>query len=149
MLQNVTCFEEFSPGQQLTSGGRTVTETDIVNFAGLSGDWYPLHTDEEYAAKTPPFFRRIAHGMLVLSLASGMINIPTGLLVAFYGIDKLRFTNPTFIGDTLRVELTVLKTEKKDFGGLVTLEQKVLNQRHELVLKAIMRVLFRSKEDSC
>ncbi|MBS4020988.1 MAG: MaoC family dehydratase N-terminal domain-containing protein [Dethiobacter sp.] len=147
MLANINYFEDFSPGMTFTSHGRTVTEADIVNFAGITGDWYPLHTDEEYASKTPPFYRRIAHGMLVLSIASGSIFIPLRLLIAFYGIDKLRFVNPAFIGDTIRTALTVQEIEKKDFGGLVTFEKNVLNQRNELVVKAIIKVLFRSKED--
>ncbi|TDA68014.1 MAG: hypothetical protein D9V47_08885 [Clostridia bacterium] len=66
-------FEDFAPGQEFLTARRTVTETDIVNFAGLSGDFNPLHTDEEYA-KTTPFGRRIAHGLLISSISSGLQN---------------------------------------------------------------------------
>lgn len=147
MLQSFVCFEDFSVGMRLSSHGRTVTESDIVNFAGISGDWYPLHTDEEYAAKMPPFYRRVAHGMLVLSIATGLLYIPVGLLIAFYGIEKLRFVSPTFIGDTLNQELTVLELEKKELGGLVVFEQNIFNQRGELVVKAVIKVLLKSNAD--
>lgn len=90
-------FEDYEIGSKFVTSARTVTETDIVNFAGLSGDWFPLHTDEEYARKTV-FKGRVAHGMLTLSIASGLL-VRSGLvfpesLIAFYGMDKVRFTAP-------------------------------------------------------
>ena len=130
-------FEDFTPGRVSRSRGRTITEADIVNFAGLSGDFIELHTNEEYA-KAGPFGQRIAHGLLVLSISSGLmtqVGEITDTVVAFYGIDKLRFTRPVFAGDTVRVEKAVVELAPKGPGrGLVTFETKVLNQSGEPVL---------------
>src|SRR5579872_6054435 len=108
-------FEDYAIGDVATSRSRTITETDIVNFAGLSGDFVELHMSEEYA-REGPFGRRIAHGLLVLSISSGLMvqmGQTTDTVIAFYGIDRLRFTKPTFIGDTVRVEKEVLAAERK------------------------------------
>ncbi len=87
-------YEDFEVGYVDTTRARTITEADIVNFAAFSGDWYPLHTDVEYAKKGP-FGERIAHGMLVLSVAVGLMPLYEMAIVAFYGMDKVRFTAPT------------------------------------------------------
>ena len=95
-------FEDFAVGHKTISRSRTITEADIVNFAGLSGDFIELHMSEEWAGKGP-FGKRIAHGLLVLSVSSGLtvqLGQTTDTVIAFYGIDRLRFTKPTFIGDT-------------------------------------------------
>lgn len=139
-------YEELEVGSVWRSRGRSITEADIVMFAALSGDWYPLHTDKEWAAQTS-FGQRIAHGLLVLSVASGLMSIEPGVVVAFYGIDKLRFTAPTFIGDTIHTELTV--QAKEDRGpdmGVVTFRNEVKNQRNETVMVATMKVLMRRKQ---
>ncbi|MGB9905590.1 MAG: MaoC/PaaZ C-terminal domain-containing protein, partial [Desulfotomaculales bacterium] len=96
-------YDELEVGAKTRSRGRTITETDIVLFSAFSGDWYPLHTDIEYASQTP-FKQRIAHGLLVLSVASGLITINPDVVYAFYGMESVRFFHPTFIGDTLYVE---------------------------------------------
>jgi 3-hydroxybutyryl-CoA dehydratase len=135
-------FNDYEVGETWRSKGRTITEADIVNFASLSGDWYPLHTDKEYAKQTP-FKQRIAHGMLVLSAASGLLLFETGVVVAFYGIENLRFVKPTFIGDTIHVEMTV--TELKDKGngtGVVSARQEVKKQTGETVVISTMKVLL-------
>jgi 3-hydroxybutyryl-CoA dehydratase len=129
-------FEDFEIGHVSRSRGRTITEADIVNFAGLSGDFVELHTNEEFA-RTGPFGRRIAHGLLILSISSGLMvqmgqTIDT--VVAFYGIDRLRFVRPVFIGDTVRVEKKVVERQDKEKGGVVTFETSVLNQNNEPVL---------------
>jgi acyl dehydratase len=129
-------FEDFSAGQEYASRGRTVTEADIVNFAGLSGDFVELHTNEEYA-RQGPFGRRIAHGLLTLAISSGLMvrmNLTTDTVVAFYGIDKLRFTRPVFPGDTIRVLKRVIAAQDKEKAGVVTFDTTVLNQRNEAVL---------------
>jgi len=129
-------FEDFEIGHVSRSRGRTITEADIVNFAGLSGDFVELHTNEEFA-KAGPFGRRIAHGLLVLSISSGLMvqmGQTTDTVVAFYGIDRLRFVRPTFIGDTVRVEKKVVDRQDKEKGGVVTFETSVLNQNGEPVL---------------
>jgi acyl dehydratase len=136
-------YDELEVGMKWKSRGRTITEADIVLFAAFTGDWYPLHTDKEYAAQTP-FGQRIAHGMLVLSVASGLMQIAPGVVVAFYGIDRVRFTAPTFIGDTLHVEMEVL--EKNDRGpdqGVVTFRFDVFNQRGEKpCTSAVLKILL-------
>ncbi len=129
-------YEDFPIGQQHVTRGRTITEADIVNFAGLSGDFVELHTNEEYAKKGP-FGRRIAHGLLTLSISSGLMvqmNLVTDTVVAFYGIDKLRFTKPVYAGDTIRVTKKVVEAMEKGKVGVITFETSVHNQNGELVL---------------
>jgi acyl dehydratase len=129
-------FEDIQVGDEYLSPGRTVTETDIVAFAGLSGDYNVLHTDAEFM-KTSIFGERIAHGLLGLSMASGLgtraIARPFATL-AFLGL-RWRFKGPIKIGDTIKVRLKVIakrETSKPD-RGIVTIQRHVLNQRGELV----------------
>jgi 3-hydroxybutyryl-CoA dehydratase len=130
-------FEDFNAGVEHVTRGRTITESDIMSFAGLSGDFTELHTNEEYA-RQGPFGRRIAHGLLTLAISSGLMvrmNLTTDTVVAFYGIDKLRFVKPVFIGDTIHVRKTVVDTMAKSaVMGVVTFDTTVLNQRGETVL---------------
>ena len=135
-------FSDFQLGDKIVTRGRTVTEADIVNFAAFSGDWYPLHTDIEYAKKAQ-FGERIAHGMLVLSVASGLMPLYDMAIVAFYGMDKVRFLSPTKIGDTIHVELEVAdKQDKGEHSGVVSLNQSIKNQRGEDVAISIMKLLI-------
>jgi len=130
-------FEDFSPGVEHTTRGRTITNSAITGFAGLSGDFIELHTNEEYARQSP-FGRRIAHGLLTLSISTGLMtqmNLITDTVVAFYGIDKLRFVKPVFIGDTIHVKKKVIDAfSKSETAGVVTFETSVLNQNGEPVL---------------
>ncbi len=128
-------YEDFSIGQVFETPARTITEADIVNFAGVSGDFYSLHTDEIFASKTI-FGGRVAHGLLTISIVTGLwmrLGIFEGSLIAFYGIDRLRFVKPVKIGDTIRVRLTVIDKRLKDNNGLVTIKNEVYNQKNELV----------------
>jgi 3-hydroxybutyryl-CoA dehydratase len=135
-------FEDFEVGETVVTRARTITETDIVSFAALTGDWYPLHSDAEYAKKGP-FGERIAHGLLVLSVANGLLPLYDMAIVAFYGMDKVRFTAPTKIGDTIHVELEVIdKRGKEDLGGVVTLKESVKNQRGEAVALSMLKALI-------
>ena len=141
-------FEEIEIGDTLISRARTITETDIVNFSGLTGDWYPLHTDAEYAKNTM-FKQRIAHGLLVLSVASALIPLEPGYLVAFYGMDRVRFVNPTFIGDTIHVVAKVTdKQDKGNKGGVVTVEREVKKQTGETVVTTISKALVAKHPDN-
>jgi acyl dehydratase len=141
-------FEDFTTGEIAVTRARTITETDIVNFAALTGDWYPLHTDIEYAKKGP-FGERIAHGMLILSIANGLMPLYDMAIVAFYGMDKVRFTAPTKIGDTIHVELEVVeKQDKGDIGGVITLKEYVKNQRGENVALSTKKVLIAKRPSS-
>jgi acyl dehydratase len=119
------------------SRGRTITESDVVNFAGLSGDFVELHVNEEYA-KRGPFGRRIAHGALIFSISTGLMMQMTGELeaiVAFYGVDRLRFVAPVFIGDTVRLSRRVVEKQLKNGErGVVAFENTVLNQDDKPVI---------------
>lgn len=138
-------FDDFNVGEIAVTRARTVTETDIVNFAALTGDWYPLHTDVEYSAKGP-FGERIAHGLLVLSIANGLMPLYDMAIVAFYGMDKVRFTAPTKIGDTIHVELEVTDMQDKgEIGGVITLKESVKNQRGEAVAVSSKKVMLAKK----
>lgn len=139
-------FDDIEEGEKSVTKARTITEADIVSFASLSGDWYPLHCDVEFAKKTP-FGERIAHGLLVLSVASGLTPLEPGPIVAFYGMDKVRFVGPVRIGDTIHVETSIVgKEEKGEQAGVVTAEQEIKNQRGETVVKSIMKVLVARKK---
>jgi acyl dehydratase len=140
-------YEDFQTGQVLVSRGRTITEADIVNFAGLSGDFVELHVNEEYA-RNSPFGRRIAHGALIFSISTGLMiqmNLVNDTVLAFYGVDRLRFTRPVFIGDTVHVTKKVLATELKEKGGVVTFETTVLNQNQEAVIVYTDKMLVKSR----
>jgi 3-hydroxybutyryl-CoA dehydratase len=132
-------FEDFQVGDKIITRGRTITEADIVTFSAFSGDWHPLHTDVEYAKKGP-FGERIAHGFLVLSVASGLLPLSEIAIIAFYGIDKLRFVNPVRLLDTIHVEFEAIeKQERDERGGVITFRQTVKNQRGEEVAVGTMR----------
>ena len=141
-------FEDFIVNSASTTRSRTVTEADIVNFAGLSGDFVELHVSEAYAAKGP-FGKRIAHGALVFSISTGLsvqLNQIQDTVIAFYGVDKLRFTRPVFIGDTIHVVKKVTAKEQKGPGrGLVTFETTVLNQNDEPVIVYIDKLMMKAR----
>ena len=139
-------FENYEIGERWKSRGRTITETDIVMFSSLTGDFYPLHTDKEYA-KNSFFKQRIAHGMLVLSFAVGLTKMDPDIVVANYGIDKLRFIHPVFINDTIRVELEVIDLMDKGKGtGVVTVKQTVLKQTGEPCIIGISKALINKEK---
>ena len=141
-------FEEMTVGDTVESPGRTINETDIVLFAGLSGDYNPLHTDTEYA-KTTVFGERIAHGLLGLSIASGLAwrtGHLEGTAEALTRIDW-KFRAPIRIGDTIRFRAKILN--KKEMprlnGGFVTFSAALLNQKDETVQKGTWMLLIRSR----
>jgi len=142
-------FEDYAIGAARTSTGRTVTEADIVNFAALSWDTNPLHTDREFAAKTI-FGERIAHGLLGIVIHSGlsqMLGIMEGTLLAFLGM-TWEFLGPIRIGDTVHVVQRVkeMRETSKPDRGLITFEKELVNQRGEIVQKGTTTVLMARKE---
>lgn len=141
-------FEDYVVDAVVVSRGRTITETDIVNFAGLSGDFVELHMNEEYA-KTGPFGRRIAHGALIFSISTGLMVQMTQApqaLVAFYGVDKLRFVAPVFIGDTIHISQRVVeKTLKNAERGVIAMETTVLNQHEKPVVVYTSRLMVKTR----
>ncbi|AIY89840.1 MaoC family dehydratase [Geoglobus acetivorans] len=140
-------FEDFEVGMEFETAGRTVTEADIVNFAAISGDWNPIHTDKEFAKNTV-FGERIAHGLLTLAIASGLITrmrLVEKTIVAYYGIEKLRFTKPVFIGDTIKATLKVVDREEREKYGIVTFEVSVIKQTGDVVLTYISKSAIKKK----
>ena len=141
-------FEDFESAAEIATRGRTITEADVVLFAGLTGDFVELHTNEEFARQTP-FGRRVAHGALVFSVSIGLstrTNLLDDTLLAFAGVDKLRFVAPVFIGDTIHVNKRV--SERKELGaeqGTVVFETRVVNQRNELVLVYFDKMLVKRR----
>jgi len=144
-------FEEYEVGQSITSQGRTVTEADVVAFAALSGDWNPMHTDAEFASEHP-FGQRVAHGLLVLSIASGLavrLGFMEETVLAFRELGEWKFSLPVYFGDTVRVRATVIETKpmRRLGGGLVTLKVQILNQDAKVVQRGTWGVLVRGQEE--
>lgn len=142
-------FDEFITGQRIITAGRTITEADIVSFAGLSGDYNQIHVDAEYSARAP-FGQRVAHGLLVTAIASGLAmqtGVMEGTVLAFREINEWKFIKPVFIGDTVHVQLEVKETKdlRRIGGGSVTIEVSVLNQKDETVMKGVWTVLIASR----
>jgi acyl dehydratase len=141
-------FSEFEVGQSFKTPGRTVTEGEVSTFAGLSGDFNPLHTDATFAAKTP-FGQRIAHGMLVASISTGLgqtTGIFEGTTMALLE-QSFRYTGPVFFGDTIRLVLTVeaLKPSSKGGKGVVTFKAEILKQDDSVVNDGTWIVMFRDR----
>ena len=144
-------FSEYEVGQVFESPGRTVTESDIVQFAGLTWDTNPLHTDETFAAKTP-FGGRVAHGMLSVAYSVGLgqlTGIFQGTTLALMNISA-GFKAPVFPGDTIRLRLTVESTKPSSKGGkgVVVFAADVLNQKDEVAVGGQWTVMFRDKKPS-
>ena len=141
-------FSEFEEGQRFETVGRTVTEGDVGTFAGLSGDFNPLHTDATFAAKTP-FGQRVAHGMLVASISTGLgqtLGIFEGTTLALLE-QSFRYTGPVFFGDTVRLVLTVenLKPSSKGGKGVVRFKAEIVKQDDSVVNDGTWVVLLRDK----
>ena len=138
-------FDDLKIGKKIITKGRSVTEADIVNFAAISGDWHPLHTDIEYCKKGP-FGERIAHGFLVLTIASGLMPLAQMAVLAFYGMDSVRFLNPTRIGDTIHLDIEVVEKEDKNSkSGVVSFKTTVMNQKDEAACIFTMKMALHRK----
>jgi 3-hydroxybutyryl-CoA dehydratase len=143
-------FEDVELDQVMVTRGRTITESDIVQFAALTGDYNPMHTDAEYM-KTHPMGQRVAHGMLTLSYAVGQIyqlGFMERTVIAFRSVE-MKFSLPVFIGDTLHSELKII--EKKEArrlgGGTITAEVKIVNQDGKTVQSGTMTLIIASKPE--
>ncbi len=131
-------YDEFEIGQEFTTASRTITEGDVSTFAGLSGDYNPLHTDEEYGKHTP-FGGRIAHGLLAVAVSTGQANqlgIFEGTTIALLSM-SFKYTGAVKFGDTIHTVLTVteMKESKKPDRGVVTFDVKTVNQKEESVVE--------------
>jgi acyl dehydratase len=140
-------YDDVEVGQHWESLGRTITEADIVNFAGLSGDFNPIHIDHEFAASTP-FRRPIAHGLLVFSMGSGLgLFAPPMRTLAILEIREWRFHEPVYIGDTLRVRSEILHKEPRGRGrrGVITWKRQLLKQDKKLAQEGITLTLVEGR----
>jgi 3-hydroxybutyryl-CoA dehydratase len=136
-------FEALEPGQEFVTRGRTVTEADVVGFASLTGDWHPQHADADWAAASP-FGERIAHGLLVISLAAGLVPFDPGRVVALRRVADATFKRPVKFGDTLHVEGRIKElSPASEEAGVVTFAWNVVNQDGRTVCRASVDVLWR------
>jgi len=142
----MSAFDDLPVDREFVSDPRVISADDVAAFATLTGDTFAIHLDDEAAARSG-YERRIAHGMLVLSCSIGLamqMDLVNEALIAFAGIDKLRFTAPVFIGDAIRVKKRV--TEKRPIDasrGLLTFDTKVVNQHGAIVVAYVDRYLLR------
>lgn len=139
-------FDEFELDEVITTARRTITEADVVNFAGISGDFNPLHTDEQFATQTP-FGTRVAHGMLVMSVATGLANqlgVFEGTTLALIE-QTIRYKGAVHFGDTVHLELRVAnkKESSKPDRGVITFETTVKNQDDRAVIEGQWVLLMR------
>ena len=142
-------FEQFEVGMQIVTGSRTVTEADIVNFAGISGDYNQIHTDAAYASEAP-YGQRVAHGLLGVAIASGLAvqtGIMEGTVLAFREITQWKFSRPILIGDTIHalIQVTNTKVMPRLKGGAVSINLNVRNQNNETVQHGQWVILMQSQ----
>jgi 3-hydroxybutyryl-CoA dehydratase len=145
-------FEDLAVGDRFVTRARTVTEADLTNFAGLSGDFHQLHTDKEFA-KSGPFGALVAHGLLILAIGSGLeatlIDSEESRILGFYGMDRVRFTKPVFIGETLHIEAEVIAlADRDDKRGVVTIRQEIKNHRGETAAVFDKKLLYKKRATS-
>ena len=140
--------EEFHPGDRFVTGRRTVTEHDVMQFVGLVGLTEPLFLDMEYIRNESLYGERIAPGSLTFGMAEGL-TVQTGIIhgtgMAFLGLDRMRLMGPVKVGDTIQVEIEVLKTKDVPArgGGIVCYRQRVKNQRGETIMEYDVNRLIR------
>ncbi len=142
-------YEDLTEGQTFTSPARTVTETDLVNFAMLSGDWNPIHTDEEFA-KSTYYGKRVVHGLFGLSMMTGLLDrtgLFAGSIIAALGIRDWNYKAPVFVGDTLHFEMEIASKRLTSKGdrGIVDRKFRLINQRNEVVQEGHIGLMIRLK----
>jgi len=140
-------FDDVAVGEQWESLGRTMTQADIVNFAGLSGDFNPIHIDHEFARGTP-FRQPIAHGLLVWSIASGLsLHAPPMRTLALLSVREWNFLGPVFVGDTIKVRSKVLEKDVRARGrrGVVTWQREIYQQEGKVVQHGITVTLVEGR----
>ncbi|HKY78761.1 MAG TPA: MaoC/PaaZ C-terminal domain-containing protein [Anaerolineales bacterium] len=144
-------FEEFKVGLRMISAGRTVTEADIVLFAGLSGDFNQIHIDAEYS-RSSPFGARVAHGLLGLSIASGLLvqtGFMEGTVMAFREVNEWKFIKPIYIGDTIHVAAEIKETKAipRIGGGSIVIALDVKNQGGATLMKGTWTALIAARPE--
>jgi acyl dehydratase len=143
-------LEDLHAGDVFTSAARTITESDVTGFAGLSGEFNPIHTDVEFAKDTP-YGQRVVYGLLGLAMLTGLLDrtgLFSGSAIAMLGIRDWTFTAPMFIGDTIRFRLTITDVRRTSSGdrGVVKRHFELLNQREEVVQRGHIDLLIRARE---
>ncbi|HSI79439.1 MAG TPA: MaoC/PaaZ C-terminal domain-containing protein [Solirubrobacterales bacterium] len=140
-------FDALEVGAGIVTRGRTITEADLVSFSALTGDWHPQHADASWAASSQ-FGERIAHGMMVLSYAVGLLPIDPERVVALRGIRQVVFKRPVPIGETIRVHAEIAETKPLDDAhGLVTIGVQVRNPSGKLLARCAIETLWRRRPD--
>ena len=136
-------FDQLAVGDSFAgTRGRTITEADIALFSAVSGDWSPLHNDADFAA-TGPFGTRIAHGLLLVSMMTGMAPISGQAVVALYGFDRVRFVKPVLMGDTITYTSKISGLQPKgDQRGLADLDFQICNQRQDVCVAGTIKILL-------
>ena len=139
-------FEDVKIGDKIVSRGRTITQTDVVLFAMLTGNWEPIHSDAEYAKHTR-YKDILVQAGLLYGIAPALLPLPPeGPIIAFYGLDKMRSLKPVFEGDTIHVEREIVgKEEKRPDAGIVNIQMTIKNQRDETVQVSLMKMLIAKK----
>ena len=138
-------YSDLTLGERRRSRGRTITETDVVQFCMLTGNWLELHSNVEFAKKTL-YGQRLVQGGLVFVVSNALLGFNPEVIEAFYGVDKLRFVKPTFIGDTLHAQTEIVGLrDKGPKHGIATLKLETINQRSETVLSCEFSLLVRKE----
>lgn len=147
MLKQAISWSDLAVGQTFSTGGRTVTETDVVSFAGSTGDYSPMHTNKEFAAASE-FGERIAHGLLGLSIAHGLM-FGGGLLgenaIAFLGLSDWRFREPIRLGDTIYADFEIVELRRrttKPQQGIATFAVELRNQHKQVTQSGRKAILM-------
>jgi 3-hydroxybutyryl-CoA dehydratase len=134
-------FNQLELGHRLRSRARTMTETDVVNFCSMTGNWLDIHADAEFS-RTSKFGQRVVQGGLVFVVTNALFGFDAKIIAAFYGVDNLRFRKPTFIGDTLHAEREIIRLRPKDDNyGVATAKLEAWNQRSEVVMSCDFSLL--------
>ncbi|MFI5798681.1 MaoC family dehydratase [Streptomyces sp. NPDC051677] len=135
-------FDDLGVGDQEITRARTVTETDVVNWCALTGDWFVMHSDKEFAERSV-FGQRLVPGLMLVAFCGGLGVPPDAeAIMANYGSDRIRYPRPTFIGDTVHCEIEVAElTPRDDRTGLVAFDWRMLNQKDELVMVCQLKVV--------
>lgn len=136
-------FDELTVGDVFAgTRGRTITETDLALFSAVSGDWSPLHNDAAFAA-TGPFGTRIAHGLLLVSMMTGLAPISGQAVVALYGFDRIRFVKPVLLGDTITYTSRIATLQPKGDGrGVADLAFEICNQHQNVCVAGTIKILL-------
>ena len=141
-------FDDFEVGETYETNSRTITEADQLNYAGLSGNYDPIHLDKEYMAESE-FGGRLVYGQLVHVVMEGL-KIQTGIIedsvIASYGMDSVRFVKPVMIGDTIHNEMEVIDLQRRDENsGILVLKEEGINQKAETVCVSQTKTLIESR----